>query len=74
MTHVILYMCLILSSVTLASLAVLLAKQIIEYRRTDAYLQTRREEIRRMRLHRTRQLEIWRKSCQSAKKERKRDK
>jgi len=77
MTHVVVYVCLMLSSVAFASLLVLLVKQIIEYRRTSACLQMRREEIRRTRLFRLsflHQGENWRKSRRSIRQEKECDK
>lgn len=74
MIHFILYVCLTLSGVTLASLVVLLTKQITEYKRTDACLQTLRAEIRRTRLFHMRQRRNWRKSRQNTVQEKESDK
>ena len=60
----ILFVCFVCSIATTALLVVLLTKQIVEYRHTSGYLQMLREEIKRTRLFRMRQLEIWQKSRQ----------
>lgn len=49
MTNFVLFVCFI---VILAILVVLLAKQILEYRRTSGYIQVLREEIERNRRER----------------------
>lgn len=59
--NLILFVC---TCISLVFVVALLVWQVVEHRRTSHYLQMLRQEIKRTRLSRMRQLEIWQKSRQ----------